>query len=767
VLRRVVVAGLVSAAACGCGGGQPRAYPHVVAAGGPTSRIEERALSDRPVLSVIGRQGDPLAALAFASLASGSPELHAAWGEVLRERMTRSGYQAQLVAHGLGFELMLLIEDVERARAVTQALLRAVTQPIAASELQTSGPAAGSERAAESAVAQCSAELGARRRVADVAELERERSASFAQDRGALAVVGSDAISAAVVDTLAAGPDWPERGRVRSTLPHQSVTQVLRGEPATLSMALTAADANRVLGAAARLGDLDSALGVRLAALGAGLRLRRVSATAHPDGACLRIDSDVDASPVPDARRLGFAVQLMQEEAALALAQATSENRLEATALSHADPRQAARAAAYGALLAPAPDLVPAELVALTAPDEAPLAPSISAAIEQARTEAPALDVQVRVENGQPGVWALVATPCAAAGERADNAGYAAVLLGAASGGTNARVRLEPWIGAEGAGMLGFTERAAGESSAQAAARLGEALGRALLAPPPAIEVAAARGELLKAVGTEPRPLLDGVLEALAPGHAGALAPRGTASSLQAASREAVLSRQRELLRLPHRVAILSPTNAADAAFVTRSLSRWLKSPDPTRPSACGNEIPGPSRGELSLPAGTSGSEGSYLAFRIPAKADAEANLLAELLNLPGGALARALAEPELVGAARALVFGTSSARALVVQVSAFEGREAEALSRVQKLFERLASGGVLVQAELDAALGRQRAARRLAGLDPRYRLVQLLDASVAQPIDAAALRRLASSLRPEAAVVGRSAARAPLAPRR
>lgn len=130
--------------------------------------------------------------------------------------------------------------------------------------------------------------------------------------------------------------------------------------------------------------------------------------------------------------------------------------------------------------------------------------------------------------------------------------------------------------------------------------------------------------------------------------------------------------------------------------------------------------------------------------------------MLAELLNLPGGALARAMAEPELVGAARALVFGTSSARALVVQLSAFEGRDAEALTRVQKLFERLSSGGVLAAAELDTVLTKAKAARRLAALDPRFRLLQLLEAAPAQAVDAAAVRRLASSLRPETAVLAR-----------
>jgi hypothetical protein len=148
------------------------------------------------------------------------------------------------------------------------------------------------------------------------------------------------------------------------------------------------------------------------------------------------------------------------------------------------------------------------------------------------------------------------------------------------------------------------------------------------------------------------------------------------------------------------------------------------------------------------------------LGFRIPARAGAEAHVLAELLNAPGGVLARTLADPDLVGAARALVFGTSSARALIVQVSAFDGREQEALSRVQKLFERLSSGGAVTAAELESAVARQRASRRLAALDPRYRLVQLLDVGPTPVVDALALRKLASSLRPETAVIARASAR-------
>lgn len=758
MLRLSLVAGLFLASVCACGGSKPSGFTRVGApGGGPSSRIEARSLSDRPPLSLLEREGDPESAIAFASLASAAPDVHASFGELLSQRLTRAGYQTQLVAHGLGFELMILAEGPERAGAAMKALVAALSQPVSGSEL---GPAAssGREQLVPSAIAQCSADLVSKRRVGDASELEAERIATFAQDRSSLAVVGDERTTAAVTDALADGPDWPERGAVRSLLPTQSGTQVMRGERPTLSVGLTSSDTDRALGAAAELGEPESALSLRLASLGGGFKLRRVTATAHPGGVCLRLDSDVDASPIPEARRLGFAVHVIREEAELALSRAARGDRLEAAALSATDPRSAARAAAYGALLDPRAEAAAVRLIALTAPDEAPLAPGIEAAAEQARSEAPILEAQVRLEPGQPGVWALLATPCAAASERAEAAGHAAVLFAAAAAApSSSGVKLAPWVGAHGAGILGFTQRAAGESDADAAARLGDALGRAALAPPSALAVASARTELIEATTADARPLLDALLESLAPGHTGALAPHGTATSLQSATREAVLFRQRELLRAPHRLAILSSTDAADAGQVTRAVSRWLRSPDAPRPSPCAAEVGAVARGELSLARGIASSEGSYVAFRIPAKAGGEAGVLAELLSGAAGPLARAMAEPELVGAARATVLGTSSARALVVQVSAFEGRENEALARVQRLFERLSSDGVLAAAELEAAVGRLRATRRNAALDPRFRLIQLLDPSVAAPVDAAAVRRLAASLRPENAVVARA----------
>lgn len=755
----VVVTALCAASTLGCGSAQRPLDAGQVAAGGPTSRIEQRALSDRPALSIIEREGDPECALGFASLAAGSPELHAAFGELLQRRLLRAGIHAQVVAHGLGFELTALGENSRQARAVAQALLHALTQPVTQQELSTAPQRATPESAPPSAVDLCSAELPSRRPFTDAAELERERVATFAADRAALSVVGRADAAAAVADALSAGPDWPELGAVKPILPSRSQTQVVRGERPLLSVALTTPDVNRALGAARELGDPASLLDVRLEALGGGFNLRRVVATAHPGGACLRVDSDVDASPPPEARRLGYAVHFIEEELQRALATVSRTSGLEGMAVSAADPRAAARAAAFRALVMTGAQHPEARLVALVAPGEAPLVPAIEAAIEQARAAVPPLEPAVRVEHGQPGTWALLSFPCASAVERDLTAGRAALFVSAASAEERRGVRLHPWLGQSGVGLMAFTERAPGETEAAAAARLGDELGRALVTPPDARHIATARGELLEASGGTPRPLLASLLEALAPGHSGALLPRGNVASLQGASREGVLARQRELLRQPQRLAVVTPGSSGDAAFVARSLSRWLKSPDAPRPSPCALEIGPAARSELSLMTDEGESEGTYVAFRIAGKFGAEAALLAELLNLPGGALAKTMAEPDLIGAARATVFGTSSARAFVLQVSAFPGREAEAVSRIKKLLERLAAGGVITSGELEAALGKRRAAERAAALDARYRLVQLLEPSPPAP-DAAALRRFAAVLRPDAAVIAKSVLR-------
>lgn len=744
----------------GCGSPRQPSGGYSTSPSAPAGRIEQRALSDRPPLAIIERDGDPEAAVGFASLAADSAELHAELGKLLSERLTRAGFQTQLVAHGLGFELTLLASPPDRARAATAALIQALQRPVGASELGARSPAAELERAAPNAMAQCSAELNGRSRAPSVAELERERVATFARDRAALSVVGSEPSAAAVADALGDGPDWPELGRVRSILPERNSTQVLRGERATLSVAFTLGDANRALGAAERLGDAQGALAARLATLGAGLKLRRVGATAHPLGACLRIDSEVDASPPPDARWLGFAVDAIDAETELALAETAEEPRLETRALAAGDPRRAARAAAYDALLAEPTERPRRRLIALTTLDGGPQAQAIDAAVEQARGATASLDTQVRVEQGQPGLWALLATPCATVEENADTAGHAALLMSAASSLPVRGVKLEPWTGPAGVGLLAYAERTQGESEQATAARVADALGLALVSAASSLDVAAARSELMKTAGAEPRPLLQGLLEALVPGHVGALAPRGTPSSLQLATREAVLTRQRELLRLPHRLAVLAPGSADDARVLSARLLRWLKGPEAPRSSPCATEVSPPARGELAMTPASYASEGSYVAFRISPKLAPEAALLVELLNLPGGALERSLAEPELVGAARATLFGTSSARALVVQVSGFEGREAEATARVQRLFERLAAGGVLTSADLESAVARRRAQHRLAALDPRYRLVQLLEQPAPGPGDAAALKRLVATLRPEAAIVARSSAR-------
>src|SRR4051812_18007383 len=94
---RVGVASLSCATLLGCGSVARPGATRIIEAGGPSSRIEERSFSDRPPLSIIERQGDPEVAIAFASLASAAPDLHAAFGEVLSQRLSRAGFQSQVV----------------------------------------------------------------------------------------------------------------------------------------------------------------------------------------------------------------------------------------------------------------------------------------------------------------------------------------------------------------------------------------------------------------------------------------------------------------------------------------------------------------------------------------------------------------------------------------------------------------------------------------------------------------------------------------------
>jgi hypothetical protein len=257
---------------------------------------------------------------------------------------------------------------------------------------------------------------------------------------------------------------------------------------------------------------------------------------------------------------------------------------------------------------------------------------------------------------------------------------------------------------------------------------------------------------------------LDAVLGALAPGQLGALAPLGSVQSLQGVSREAVLARQRELARGPHVLSILTPTTTEDAAPITRSVERWLQGPDAAR-GAC-VEPSRPRAGEIALQSADEAREGGYFAYRLAPGDLRAAQALVELFNAPGGALSRALSTPDQVGAARALQFGTESAQALVIQVVGFEGRQAEAMARVQKLIDGVQTGGIFSAAELEAALAKRRKADWLAALDPRVRLAAIRDSSTPEdprqrPADAAALRRLMASLRPERAVVAHGESRA------
>ncbi len=756
-------AAALALALAACGGGRDGARGAASGeSAGALGRIEERTLSQRPLLSVVERSGDPEGALALASLASGPPELHAELGEVLRARLAKAGFDAALSAHGVGFELALLADGPERARAALTALMAALTRPITAPEApEPSTPSA--PPASSNAVARCSAELPYGSGRYRAAELERERQAAFAADRAAFAVVGSAELVRAASDALEQGPSWPTLGLIRSPWPEHDTVEVERSAAAgELSVAFRVREPDRAIGASSALGSPEGALALRLSVLGTGIELGGVAATARPEGACLRVDARFDASPGPDAKLLARAVRTIEQEARLALGASDYAGELEARALRPTDPRRAARAAAYRALVEQAPQKLPERRAVLVrAPGASLRSEELEAALGASDARLP-FEAKLRVEAGQAGFWALASVPCAANTERSEAAGAGALFLRAAAlgGSRDPDLRLEPWVGAGGIGLVGYATQRRGESAAALGRRLGDALGRAFIAPPASIDVAAARESLEAALGSKPRPGFEALLEALTPTHAAVLAPLGTFRALDGASRESVLARQRELLRLPHRIAVLSPTNESDASALVASASRWLESGETLRSSPCGLDVATPAPSDILLTATGDEPEGSYLGFRVAPELDAELGLLAELLNASNGLLARALSDGEVVGAARALPLGTRAARALVIQFRAFDGKEQEALARLKALFERLASGTAIPEPELETALRQSRARHHGAALDPRYRLITLHDGEAPAPADETAFRKLLLALRPESAIFAHPAAR-------
>jgi hypothetical protein len=736
------------AAACGPRGG-PGTTPH----GSGRSTVAERRSDDRPPIVLVARGGDPNGAVAFAVVHDAGPALSAAAAALLAARLRDQGlFDVRSRAQALGFTIDLSVANAAEAGRFVDAVSKALAAPVRASErgldvAQAALVALGNRRLAgpgSANVAECSGELGIRvdQPLADAARLPGVVGGLFTSvrtvERAAFAAVGSAEILKATEAALASGGDWPDGPPVNDAWPERNVTAAdfAGAEPRRLSIALRLPSPGVAIVAADALGESRGTLARRLETLRPPWRIERSTATARPRGACLRVDAlPPSGDPGPTGVEVARVLALVSEEMDREVAEAprSAGSAFEEALLRPTDPGDAAAAAAWRGLSDRLPAGAPRRLVAYVAPTADRTRIDLGRAMAEVREaqSKPFLETRVRVELGQSGFWALLASTCGTAGESLMDAGEAASLVSAFALVQKSRdgVSFEPWIAPDGVGLLAHApRRSASETPAEQARRVASALGDliATTRPTPTVRLSA-HEELLDAIGRSPRPGLALSLEELSQGHPSWLEPRGSIAALGSAASRSFDAALQHWLGSPLRLSVLANGDTNQVEVARRELERWLS---PVRGEAL--RCPPvariePKAVEMTL-ATTPGAvtESAYLGVpiaRFEGRLPLEARATVFLLNRSGGWLERALGD--LPATASATALGGPRAAALLVRLSVSADQREAALARVRALFDRFPTG-VATTADIAAAereLARDDAIDRR---DPRRRIVEL-----------------------------------------
>jgi hypothetical protein len=447
--------------------------------------------------------------------------------------------------------------------------------------------------------------------------------------------------------------------------------------------------------------------------------------------------------------------------------------------LGAAEPGEAAARAAWWALAGSAPAAErwattlavgpSAELGPRGSPEElavtAAMAPRFAAELSRALASgAPATEKRVVLEQGQGRLWLLLASPCGAGDEGVDDAGMTALAAAAAVQSRRRHereIQLEPWVSADGVGVLASAAPRDGRETPEALARrVGDALGRAVSAPGIDVDaLAAVRAATLthleRSLGRQGI-AADALAAALSPAHPSAFEPFGSWARVAGGGMEALRLRWHALASGPLRLAVLANAGAAQAAAAGAAVDRWFL---PRRPGAgCPADAATAPRGgrhEVRLPPDTALAQ-ALLAAPLAAGASADmAELTAAALNGERGLLATAL--PASLGAtATARVRGGARHRALVIDLRAPPESLAAAQAEVRALLGRLP------QVSSDADIARAAASLAASAVrgqaQPRQRLIDAWRGTprraAVRPTLAAWRAFLAEALRDDALIV-------------
>jgi hypothetical protein len=173
----------------------------------------------------------------------------------------------------------------------------------------------------------------------------------------------------------------------------------------------------------------------------------------------------------------------------------------------------------------------------------------------------------------------LIASPCPMLHEGQWDAGMAALAATTASAQSqDPAVKIEPWVSADGVGIIAHSAALSGEESPVALAeRVATAAGQAYAAVPFDVD-AFARGKRvsLQHTGHELGGTFFSLARRVLPDHPSWMSPYGSASRVAALALPDVASRWREILHAPVRVAVISNSDAAQADAAVQVVDHWL-----------------------------------------------------------------------------------------------------------------------------------------------------------------------------------------------
>lgn len=742
---------------------------------------------------LVSREGDPSGAVAVAVTTSGlegaadDPEAAVALAGIVEARLVARGHPAVVVPSWSGFRATILVASADAAPAATDAVRESLTSAIDDKDVAAAKRklvALASRPLRDDALARWARCIGSPHALpsragksgedATITRLEKWRAAAHGLGRVAFSVAAPSSMAESVATAIARGPAWkagapaPAATGATTSGIDVDVYEIASeaSSPVVVHATIDVGTASSAVTTAEALGDPHGPLASRLAALDLPFRLREVNAAAEPRGGCVGIvieaasssaTSGSTAATADMASRVADAVALVHVEAQVHLSEGGTGIDGRTLARRAGDSREAAERAAWWALAdswstttattaTRGGPLGMRGSIALGMPLRRGSSPTAEAAIDPSRDalsaavqravvawQKPVAEGRARVEPGQGETWVLIASPCGTDGETDADAGLTALYAVATAemAKSTPEARVEPWIVADGAGLLVHGPALAGETAAAQARRLADVVARSFAADPITLSsIARARGELLRHDAHSDGPAFAVLASAIAPGHASWFQPSGRDDTLARSSDAAVIARAQSLRAGPLRVAVLANVDAAQGDAALRAVDRWIdRRPTDTRDTrACRASTPAalPRPGTYTIEPRAGAAPEVYLAFPLPAgdeRARSAATIVAAALDGDGGLLEKALAASSLARSWSARVVGWPRAPALVVRVVSTHTALDGAVMQTRALVDRVKKAGL---APADHERGTTAASHEalVSALDPRARVV-------------------------------------------